>query len=860
LGASPISRRIVASATFAASFVFLADLAGWLLRTPGAARSLRVLSVVTALGASIAVGLGLGIGMALLVRLARASGPAAAWSARPLAKAGGAIAGLAAGLVAAAIPVVVAVPVRSVLLVGPAWRVALVDFAAIAIAFGAFAFASGATARRWPRPIPWRALGVVSFVLAIGAAISGVVFRPRLAPMGLLDLVDVAMLAGAALASFVFWPTGPRVRLAIGAASTFAVVALALAQWSESARAAPTVETRPGRWAVVDAARRVDLDRDGFSPLFGGGDCNDFDSWVNPEAVPVPGNGIDESCSGHDRVARLPWPKRPAFVPLPSNVPPPRSIILVTIDSLRADRLGLYGYSKRTSPNIDAFARTGVVFRRAYSAGPATWIAMPTLVTGRYQPEIRWNKALFPWGLSHDHTTIGEIMTRAGYTTAAFITAWMFLPEWGYTQGFEHIDTEYADGWGNGQVYRSITSPQIVDKTLAWLESHKGDRFFAWMHLFDPHVNFQPHPDVPSFGPGDPGLYDGEVFYTDRALGTFFRRLTELGLDRTTAVVLMADHGEMLGEHGLTLHNRVVWEEASHIPLVVRVPGIAPREVRAVTSHIDIPETLLNLAGIDATPYRMSGATLVPDLLGHSDPDREVVSEVRYKGIQRALITKRWKLMENTETGTYALYDIPRDPGELHDLATREPDIVRSMRERLQAWKEYVAGREVLETIDEMTVKAVPRHADRLAARFSNGIELVAADFDDRRVDTADPTLPVKTYWRVRRRVTQDCAYRLGFLQHGRVADMKGSGQLRPAMGIVPFRYFPIGKILEEVVVVRRRRSHGRLDGLLSLICDGERLKARGPHVDRERWIPLGSIVVSNAGARPALRPAKVPR
>jgi len=746
---------------------------------------------------------------------------------------------------------VAAVPIRAKLIPSTPEAAGAIDLGAVVVALALFYLVSKVVGKRLRFSPSPRALGIAVGIATIGVGGWGAAARAWLLPRGLLDLVLLGVAALAVTAALLALPrtlpSPSRRRLGwLGATivTLFGIVALIAVDSSQAARTEDVVSIRPTRWLVVDVASKVDLDGDEYSSLFGGRDCDDFDPFINPDAIPIPGNGVDENCSGHDHVAVLPWPERPSFVPLPDGVPEPQSILLLTVDSLRWDHLSFHGYPKKTSPNIDRLAKRSVVFERAYTSAPTTRLAVPMMMTGRYGPEIRWNKTLNPWGINPETKTLGEIFGEAGWSTAAFVTAWMFKREWGYTRGFDHVDTRYAHGFGRGKVYKSSPAPHLVKGALEWLSKHKDERTLVWIHFFEPHINYVPHPGGPDFGSDKIGLYDGEIFYMDRFIGRLFRQIRKMGLEGRTAVFFLADHGELLGEHGQTVHNTVVWEEAARIPLYVHVPAIEPREVSSVTSIIDLPPTLLNLAGIDAGRYRMSGASLVPELLGRPVPEREVITEIRYPSLARALIGQRYKLIEDLRSSTSALYDLSRDPGELEDISAKHPEVVGAMEERLQAWQDYYAGRELLEAVQQATVEELPEGVERVDVRFPNGVVIEAIDLGRRSVDRDDTSLPIRLYLRTEGLVKEDCKLHVRFLKGTKTARLKGTGSHAPCGGVVPFRYFPKDALIEDVFVVRWRGEDGVMSGRLALFCDGERIRAvDGSHVLPGGQLDLGRIV-----------------
>ncbi len=833
--------RFVLAASIATTAIYLSDVCAWLLVVSEASRSTRPSSALVGLLVSAMCGMVGGSGLWLMAWMATRPGPAASWTLRPIVSRARSLGGLFGGIVLFPLPLVAAVPLRARLLEDH-WASAAIDLGALVLALGAFVAGGWLGNRFGPkRATPWRALGVMAAILGLAAAVVAGALRPPLASSGLLDivLVGIASLLGAA-AFVLLPPLSPRwSRWAVAAIGIFGLVATVGAERAAGLRSGPPTEVRPSRWLLVDLTSRVDFDRDGYSPFFDQ-DCDDFDPYRNPDAPEIPGNGVDDNCRGGDRLIAFPWPRRASFVPLPATVRQPKRILLLVVDSLRADRLSVYGYSKNTSPNIDRLARRSVLFRRAYSGSPLTRFAIPMLMTGRLLPEILWNLATHPPGIRPENTTVAEVLRGAGFRTAAFVTVYALTRRWGITQGFEHVDDSLAHP--PSELYGQTTSDGLVDRALRWIETHREDRWFVWMHFLDPHSSYVPHEGIPAFGTDRSGLYDGEVRFTDREIGRLLDRMRALGLDDDTAIVLLADHGEMLGEHGAQTHGGVMWEEVLRIPMIVHVPGIPAGQVDCVTAHQDVASTILNLAGIDGGRQGLTSSTLVPDLIGRCDPDREMIAEM---GDSRVIVGPTDKLVFNTRLRTSQLYDLSRDPQEQHNLAEERPEVAARMRQRLAAWEEYRASRQVGDTLARSVVSRVPRSATRLDARFENGVEFLAADLGNRRMDVDHP-LRIALYIRATRRVREFCRVNVHFKHGKRAARLRGLGLHEPASGILPFPFFPPGRIVEDLFHLRWRGRSGEMTGKVALWCEGRHMGAQpGPHVGRRGWVDLGTLRVA---------------
>jgi arylsulfatase A-like enzyme len=427
---------------------------------------------------------------------------------------------------------------------------------------------------------------------------------------------------------------------------------------------------------VLEAGRALlDFDGDGYARALGGGDCDDSDPDVHPGAVDLPGDGLDADCDGQDATSALPSPARMAE--LPPSVPPDLNLLLVTIDTLRADHLSCYGYGRPTSPAIDALAAAGTLFENGWAHAPSTRYSMPAIATGRWPSAIIWDESIWWPRIGAGMRTTAEALHEDGYFTAGMFSFSYFAI--GDHRGFERGMDLYRSDRSvlhvavNGPMEsRGSSSREMTDDAIAFVDAHRDRKFFLWLHYYDPHLSYEPHAEVPSFGTGRVDLYDGEIRFTDLHFGRLLDHLREVGLWDRTAIVLTGDHGEGFGEHGVTEHGFDLYTAQTKVPFIVRVPGTTPGRVRAPAGHIDIAPTLVNLARGHAEPSFI-GRSLVPDILGPPGADtetravfQEVTSE---RGKKRAFVTAERHLIWNeTPGGTTECYDRARDPAETRDI------------------------------------------------------------------------------------------------------------------------------------------------------------------------------------------------
>jgi arylsulfatase A-like enzyme len=415
----------------------------------------------------------------------------------------------------------------------------------------------------------------------------------------------------------------------------------------------------------------------------------------------------------------------------PADAP---NVLLITIDTLRADRLGLYGYAKPTSPALDDFAAGAVVFEQAEASSPWTLPSLASVMTSEVVSTHNcWN---YTSVLDDSFLTLPERLLAAGYDTACVVSHLFTTSRHGLQQGFVHTDDSYA--YPEIDPVLNITSQVISDKAIRFLDQKVASPdkapWLLWLHYFDPHKEYMAHAGLTeSFvTPGERSqgvilgdVYDGEVRYTDDHVGRVLAHLAELGLAEGTLVVLLADHGEEFEDHGGSGHGHSLHTEVVRVPLVLRAPGIAPRRVPELARQVDVLPTVLELVGL-STPPGLAGHSLVPLMKGAgAAPTAGALAELDIGPLlSDSWRTERWRLIRTgaAEERVVRLYDLVADPRETKDVAAEHPDVVQALLAALEAAK--AAGRERAKLFETTTLGQTPATQDDLHGLGYVGEEL----------------------------------------------------------------------------------------------------------------------------------------
>ncbi len=305
------------------------------------------------------------------------------------------------------------------------------------------------------------------------------------------------------------------------------------------------------------------------------------------------------------------------------------NLLLITLDTARADRLGCYGYQKAATPNIDRLAVDGVLFEKAFTPVPLTVSSHASIFTGCYPPHhgVHTNDEKL---LDEPNLCLAEMLEARGYHTAAFLGAAVLHRDSGMAQGFEtYFDDFSAAGPARAAASPEKSAAEVVDPAILWLLQEVEAPFFLWIHLFDPHRPFQAPATFAARGSGDP--YDAEITYSDHWIGELLTALRVSGHRDNTVVAFLSDHGEGLGDHDETAHGFFIYDSTLHVPLIISAPGLLPRgeRIEPLVRTVDLAPTLLDLLGVPV-PAGMHGTSLKPLIDGAPDQPRELYAETYY--------------------------------------------------------------------------------------------------------------------------------------------------------------------------------------------------------------------------------------
>lgn len=356
-----------------------------------------------------------------------------------------------------------------------------------------------------------------------------------------------------------------------------------------------------------------------------------------------------------------------------------QNLVLVTVDTLRADRLSCYSSEHLSTPNIDQLAEKGVLFTKAFAHTSTTLPSLTNILLG-VTPLYHGVHDNASFVVREKFLTLAEHLKSFGYSTGAFVGAYPLDSRFGLTQGFDIYDDDYGVQNFQDLTYVERKAEAVVSKALAWLKE-QSPPWFLWVHCFDPHAAYQPPPPFDAQYKSNP--YDGEVAYVDSVLAGLFSYLAQSGFSARTFVIFSADHGESLGEHGEETHGFFAYNSTVWIPLVICGPGIGRARNGQVVSHIDIFPTVCDLLGIKK-PSFLQGHSLVPAIKGKKMAESPVYFESMYPYYSRGWAPLRGYIRGGEkfiDSPIPEVYDLDKDFNELKNLA--ETKKVKNYRNEL---------------------------------------------------------------------------------------------------------------------------------------------------------------------------------
>ena len=426
----------------------------------------------------------------------------------------------------------------------------------------------------------------------------------------------------------------------------------------------------------------------------------------------------------------------------------PPNVVVITLDTTRADRMGFLGSKRGLTPNLDALARQSAVFTRAYAQAPLTPVSHATIFTGTYP---QFHQVLdFPMPLVKDLPYAPDILRAHGYQTAAFIGSLALDPAGG-APGFDRgFDTYFADfhskEFHEKDRYKTVErrGDEVVAHALAWLKEHPHGPFFIWVHLYDPHDPYDPPEPYKTRYASEP--YDGEIAYVDAVVGKFFSRLKARGLYDNTIITLTSDHGESLGAHGEDTHGIFLYDDTIQVPLLIKLPHARAggKRIDNRVELVNILPTLLQASRIDI-PQQVQGESLLPLMQGEAEEGNSTAWRDRAAYAQSEIQHTEfgWSAEQSLRAGKYLfiqaprreLYDEAADPKAGHNLASSSAAVADTLATRLETFRQKTTSQQVAST-----ATLDPAAQEKLGALgyMASGRTVVEGSVNDQGADPKD--------------------------------------------------------------------------------------------------------------------------
>jgi arylsulfatase A-like enzyme len=435
-----------------------------------------------------------------------------------------------------------------------------------------------------------------------------------------------------------------------------------------------------GAWSrpLIGALQQLsDFDRDGYSSFLGGGDCEPFDSAINPGAAEIVADGIDNNCIGGDS-GKAAAPRRPTWGPSAHGSPSNLNLVVITIETLRRDHASFVRAVHDTTPTLRGLASSSLVFERMYSAAPYTRLALASLFSSYAPSEIDWQLLAPEKHMRHIAPStpwLPELLRARGYETIAVLTDFSaFTPQEdiGFERGFQHYDVTTELEYRGGTMLGFPAAAQ-VDKALGYVE-RAGRPFLLWLHLFEPHYRYEQPPGAPLFGGDEQSRYDAEIWHADHQLGRLIEGLRRLDLWDTTVLFVSGDHGEAFGEHDDRWHGTNLYDPQLRPAALLRVPGVSGKRIDVSVTFTDLAPTFARVLGDRQSFDQLRGRSLAPLMHHRTLPEGEnaFVAETFNiedgRAYQAALVAYPLKLIYVEQGRRFSLFDLAADPGELRPI------------------------------------------------------------------------------------------------------------------------------------------------------------------------------------------------
>ena len=429
---------------------------------------------------------------------------------------------------------------------------------------------------------------------------------------------------------------------------------------------------------------------------------------------------------------------------------PIKHVVLISIDTCRADHLSCYGYKRKTTPNIDALAGKGYLFGNTTTTIPLTLPAHTSMLTGKIPPHHGKHENNDPY-FDSSHVTLAALLKSQGYRTGAFVASQILNSNFGLDRGFDVYDDEFAEKDASER-----RGEEVNRVAFDWLEKQKNEPVFLFLHYYDPHDEYDPpEPFASKF---KESAYAGEIAYADHCIGEVVAKLKKLGMYKSSLIIVTGDHGEMLGEHGESGHMYFIYESAMKVPMVYKLPESGKgRKIDDIAGIIDIVPTVCDLLGIEA-PAPIEGKSLTGYFSDTpvEDEDRYMYCEslypTKYEGNSLlGIVGKKWKYIQTTRP---ELYDLEKDPGEKTNLVDTEHHRARILKDRLAQILEQSVRKEKGQEDMQLSAEAL-KHLNSLGYVGGSGVK-EDFSFDQTAKDPKDLIGYHEDFRNLSREITKD--------------------------------------------------------------------------------------------------------